>query len=503
MRFCCALLAMLGALASVGAEAAPANQPIHTNKTRFRIPFKYDPAEMQRLGAREIRLYLSTDRGLQWKLAQTVDPRQRKFDFVAPADAEYWFAVRTLDGRGQLHPPGVTLEPGLKVVVDTSSPVLDVNLRQDEPGRVELTWSASDLNLDPTTLRLEYLQAGAANWQTVSVIPQAVGHTSWSAPQGGMVAVRGSVRDLAQNTHQAQAQVKVDPANQAGPRPGVPDFRQPIAAEGPEDLAASAAGPQTAQSADAAAAAPWSHPAFQPVGDVPRRRPEILQGRYPRQEAPEPYTAAPPRVVNSRKFHINYQVDEVGPSGIAGVDLYITEDNGRRWYKYGSDSDAVSPFPVDVPREGKFGFALRARSGAGLSTDPPAPGEPPSLRVVVDQTPPALEFMGVRPGNEPNRLTVTWKMQDDNPLPKPISLYAAPESGGPWAPLAEGLENTGSYSWTIDPELPGRLFLRLSARDLAGNEATTDIPEAIVFDSSRPRARIVDVKSVEKISPQQ
>ena len=503
MRFCCALLATFGALASVGAESAPAGQPIHTNKTRFRIPFKYDPAEMQRLGAREIRLYLSTDRGLQWKLSQTVDPRERKFDFVAPADAEYWFAVRTLDGRGQLHPPGVTLEPGLKVVVDTTSPVLEVNLRQIEPGRLELTWSASDVNLDPTTLRLEYIQAGAGNWQTVSVIPQAVGRTSWSAPQGGVVAVRGSVSDLAQNTHHAQAQVKIDPANQAGPRPGVPDFRQPIASEGPEDLASSGAGSLTSQSADASPAAPWSHPAFQPVSDLPRRRPEILQGRYPRQDTPEPYTTAPPRVVNSRKFQINYQVDEVGPSGIAGIDLYITEDNGRRWYKYGSDADAISPVAVEVPREGKYGFALRARSGAGLAADPPAAGEPPALWVVVDQTPPSLEFTGVRPGSKPNGLTVTWKMQDDNAQPKPISLYAAPESSGPWAPVAEGLENSGSYSWTIGPEMPGRLFLRLSARDLAGNEATIDVPEPIVLDPARPRARIVDVKSVETSSPQQ
>ena len=502
MRFCWALLATLGALAFMGADSARANQPIHTNKARFRIPFKYDPAEMQRLGAREIRLYLSTDRGLQWRLAQTVDPRERKFDFVAPGDAEYWFAVRTLDGRGQLHPPGAALEPGLKVVVDTTSPALEVNLRQVEPGRVQLAWNASDVYLDPTTLRLEYIQAGAANWQTVSVIPQAVGSTAWSCPQGGVVAVRGSVSDLAQNTHRAQAQIKIDPANQAGPRPGVPDFRQPIAAEEPEGVAATISG-LPPQSADASAANPWSHPAFQPVSDGLRRRPGILQGRYPQQETPEPYTSAPPRVVNSRKFHINYQVEEVGPSGLAGVDLYITEDNGRRWYKYGSDADAVSPFAVEVPREGKYGFALRARSGAGLSTEPPAAGEPPALWVVVDPTPPMLKFTGVRPGSEPNQLSITWTMQDENPLPKPISLYAAPESGGPWAPIAEGLENTGSYSWTLSPETPGRLFLRLTARDVAGNETTADVPEAIVLDSSRPRARIVDVKSIDASPPQQ
>ena len=52
-----------------------------------------------------------------------------------------------------------------------------------EPGRVELGWSASDANIDPRQLRLEYMQTGEANWQQVSIVPQPVGRTSWSAPR--------------------------------------------------------------------------------------------------------------------------------------------------------------------------------------------------------------------------------------------------------------------------------------------------------------------------------
>jgi hypothetical protein len=503
MRFRCALAAALLVPFLLGraSAAAPVAQPVHTNKSRFRIPFKYDPAEMQKLGAREIRLYLSADRGLTWRLGQTVDPRERKFDFVAPGDGEYWFAVRTLDGRGQLHPAGAGLDAGLKVVVDTTPPALEVKLRQVEPGKVELTWTAADPNLNVTTLRLEYMQAGGTNWQQVSIIPQASGRTAWSAPQGGFVAVRGTVGDLAQNTQHAQSQTKVEAAAQQPAKPSVPDLRQPIAVDGPDELAARFPQPFAKPPVEGTASTPPTlsigPPAFQPVYDRPRNRPDILQGRYPKNDEPQASDALPRRIVNSRAFQIGYRVDDVGPSGVAGVDLYVTEDNGRKWYKYGSDPDSATPFPVEVPGEGAFGFALRVRSGAGLGAEPPASGEAPSLMVIVDETPPKLEITAARQVSGPNRLRVDWRMIEANPAPQPIGVYAATAQEGPWQPVAEALENSGQYEWAIGPQTPSRLFLRLTARDVAGNTATADTQEPVVLDSSRPTARIVDVESLE------
>ena len=65
MRFL--LLLFTTGLACAGfssALAAPIpTGPIHTANSRFRIPFRFDAAEMRRLGAREIRLFVSEDRG--------------------------------------------------------------------------------------------------------------------------------------------------------------------------------------------------------------------------------------------------------------------------------------------------------------------------------------------------------------------------------------------------------------------------------------------------------
>ena len=80
---CLAVFALLAGGQLVPAEDAGSN-PVFTNKVRFRIPFRSDPAEMQRLEAREVQLFVSTDRGTRWRMVDKVEPRADHFDFVAP-----------------------------------------------------------------------------------------------------------------------------------------------------------------------------------------------------------------------------------------------------------------------------------------------------------------------------------------------------------------------------------------------------------------------------------
>ncbi len=81
--------------------------------------------------------------------------------------------------------------------------------------------------------------------------------------------------------------------------------------------------------------------------------------------------------MNNRVFEIDYTVEDVGPSGVGAVDLFVTEDGGQQWFRYGSDSDLKSPFQVDSMGEGTFGFAVRVRNGLGISDPPPQPGNCP------------------------------------------------------------------------------------------------------------------------------
>jgi hypothetical protein len=523
----CLTVLVLGAQVLLAAAPIP-TAPIHTNKLKFRIPFHYDSAELSRLGAREIRLYASRDRGRTWQQTQAVTPDAGKFNFQATSDGEYWFIVRTLDARNHLHPDGNITDPGLMVIVDTTPPRLELELRQPSPGKVELRWSASDEHLDATQLRLEYLQPGSAEWQTVSVVPKPSGQTEWTIPQGGVVSVRGSIADFARNVTQDQAQLRIAPAGQTVPRQDAPGARQPVAgpdttprdnlaltlpehfpSSSPADLDA----PPPVKAADAARGAeqlgPVAAAGNAPIAITPKNsfvslkpdnRPAI--GSSPREPSPPQVESRKPtsvrqRVVGSRKFQIGYKLQDVGPSGVAGVELYITQDNGATWYRYGSDDDNQSPIHVEVPRAGTYGFALGVRSGAGLASDPPQNGDAPAIVVVVDQTPPQLELLPFEfgRGKNNNKLLISWKCTDDNLDDRPVSLFYSTTGEAPWLAIAQPVENSGSYLWTVDPSAMPRFYLRIEARDAAGNTQTIESQQPVVIDLSRPTAKIIDVES--------
>jgi hypothetical protein len=210
------------------------------------------------------------------------------------------------------------------------------------------------------------------------------------------------------------------------------------------------------------------------------------------------------RSVRSRSFKIGYQLDDVGPSGVATVDLYITEDGGRKWYHYGSDADRTSPFDVVVPGDGEYGFTIRAQSGVGVAVDPPQPGDLPDIRIVVDQSPPVAQLLPLRQGqgSAHNQVLIEWTVADNWLHDQPVALSYSEGPNGPWRPIIDWSESTGRYVWTITEPVRRQIYVRLEARDAAGNivEARSDHP--VMVDLARPTARIVDVEADGRGSPQ-
>lgn len=517
------LMICAGLAAADPLAASTAGGPVVTNKNRFRIPFRFNAAALERMNARELRLYVSSDQGNSWELAQSIGPQAGKFEFQAPADGEYRFSVKTLDGRNQLHPPGETYETGLTVVVDTAAPSFDLALQQITPGRIELSWNAIDSNLDVATLRLEYRQPGIDDWQLVSIAPRSAGQTSWTLPQGGIVAVRGTISDLAGNVANAQSQTQIEPDGASAPAKK-PDLRQPIAGKNPELAERSPLGdrfvpsniaqqplpsvianptPSTAPQAVVERNSVMIPQATKFITENSETRPEIAKDRWSDSAAPaEPQfapastSAARQRVVASKRFQIGYKIDDVGPSGVGNVELYITQDNGQTWFKYGDDADHKSPFDVEVPQDGEYGFAIRARSGVGLSIDPPLSGEQPAIMIVVDQTPPTLEMLPIRQGQglHVNQLQLRWKTSDAYPSDKPIALYVSHTANGSWESISSWRTDTGEFVWTVSPGAPPQLYFRVVARDAAGNLTQAVTPRPVIVDLTRPTARIVDIE---------
>jgi len=472
---------IIGLAAISGGPASAQEAPVFTKNTRFRIPYRYDADEMQKLGAKEIRLFVSYDQGSQWQFVNRVAPQAGKFEFEAPGDGEYWFAVRTVDFQNRLHPEGVVNSPGLKVTVDSTAPTLDIRLSQLEPGKIELHWDARDGNIDLTTLKLESIEPGTSTWQQVSIVPQATGKTSWSVPEGGVVRVRGTVGDLASNAAFSETQVQIASRVSNKVPAFQPDFSQPVAGGSSPRMGKPSNGFSSSF-----------------VTDDVDRRPAIVRDRYAAPSTSQ-QTSGRSRLVNTPRFQIAYQVEDIGPSGLSGVEFYITENGGSKWFGYGNDPDRQSPFEVVVPRDGEYGFVLRARSGAGLAADPPQAGEKPSIVVVVDQTPPVAQLLGAQQGqgSDLSRILIRWNASDQHLADSPVSLSYATETVGPWKPISGWLANTGSFSWTIGPGVPPRMYIRLAVRDAAGNVTRVESSQPVVVDLSKPTARIVDVEAVQ------
>jgi hypothetical protein len=205
-----------------------------------------------------------------------------------------------------------------------------------------------------------------------------------------------------------------------------------------------------------------------------------------------------PRMINSRVFELEYDVDSVGPSGVGKVELWGTTDGGRSWRRFLVNNDGRSPLSVNVDEEGTYGFRMVVTNGAGLGGKPPAAGDPPDLVIGVDLTKPAARIVSARQGadSEAGQLIIAWQADDKMLAARPVSLLYSPNASGPWTTIASGLENSGRYAWPIDNRTPPQLFLRLEVRDEAGNIGVHELAEPVVIDQSRPTVRIRDVRPV-------
>jgi len=233
--------------------------------------------------------------------------------------------------------------------------------------------------------------------------------------------------------------------------------------------------------------------------------PPVGKKYAPREKASnaeEPALGLPPgerpRMVNSRSFELEYEVDSVGPSGIGRVELWGTRDGGQVWRSFAVDNDTRSPMLVEVPEEGMYGFRVVVSNGMGFGGKPPKAGDQPDLWIGVDLTKPSANIVSAQQGvdDEAGRLIITWQADDKMLAARPISLSFSQSRTGPWLPIASGLENTGRYAWQIDNRTPPQIYLRLEVRDEAGNVGIYDTPEEVSIDQSQPTARVRDVRPV-------
>ena len=183
--------------------------------------------------------------------------------------------------------------------------------------------------------------------------------------------------------------------------------------------------------------------------------------------------------------------------------VYYSNDRGKTWQLWGQDPDRVSPFDIETKEVGVFGFRIVVVGRSGLASPRPQTGETPDIVVVVDRTDPVVRISGAQYG-EADRigsLVIRYECEDAHLTPRPISLAFSDSLEGPWTTIAAGLQNNGEYAWPADPQLPRKIYLRIDAKDQAGNVGTHVLDQPIDAQGLAPRARIRGFQTLSGAEP--
>jgi hypothetical protein len=212
---------------------------------------------------------------------------------------------------------------------------------------------------------------------------------------------------------------------------------------------------------------------------------------------PTPDAGNTPRLISNPRTTIDYKIEGVGPSGISKIEIWLTNDGGKTWARKGEDADLQSPATVDLPAEGVFGVVIHAVNGSGGGDPPPGPNHPADAWIELDSTRPQARIINVKPANNENGagLDIAYAVSDKNLARQPVTLLVSNRKGGPWTPLVQRAANDGNYHWQIPRHAGFEFYFRLEAMDLAGNIGVSETEQATRFDTSRPKGRVIQVRS--------
>lgn len=545
-----ASLAWTGSTLAQGPGLAPQGRPLPTksymNKNNFYLPVMID--ERVRANLKEVLLYVKDGPTKAWTLAERGTPSQTWFAYRAPQEGEFWFNVVTVDKNGRSVPADVNQEgPGLIVVLDTQAPQLDLVPQTPIPEGQVVACEVRDTHADAAKTRFFY-QTGDKVWRPLD--PIAGQPHKFCIPSQAMTTgqVRASATDHAGNTTTREINLANLPTPTApalgmnrpeektvasipqpleqvtnpGTVPALvpPVMPSPPAPTGPVARAEVDLPPLPSETRVNKVAPPRDNvvreevvqePSLPPplplptakVNRVPAPNLPPLPETFTKKEVtPRETTArneAPPanrQIVNMRRVVLEYQIEQMGASGVGKVEVYLTRDRGQSWQKYCEDADKKSPLEVDLPGEGLYGIALVVSNGRGFGANPPIAGDTPDWWVEIDVTKPIADLVQVQPGvgEDSGTLLISWSARDRNLGQTPIDLYYSAGREGPWEILARGLKNDGQYRWIVPADLGAQAFLRLAVTDQAGNTSYGETPQPVALDDgSRPRVRVTGV----------
>jgi hypothetical protein len=356
-----------------------------------------------------------------------------------------------------------------------------------------------DANPDPSRVKLEY-QTTEFAWRPLESVPGSPDLFRFPDKGSWTGQLRASATDRADNacTREITWNNPAPAAETAANGPAHGDSHS--------DKTAASGGPDLLPPPVRTSAMPTPPPAGPPMPSQPAPIQQVVS-RDPVPTNAQPvvvnsHDANPPskeqglanrQFLNSTHVVLDYRIDQVGPSGVSKVEVWMTADEGKTWQRLCEDPHHHSPVEFDLPREGLYGISIVATNGNSISDPPPSAGSVPDWWIEVDTTRPMAQLQSIKPGagEDAGSLFITWAASDKNLPPEPIDLYYATTREGPWMAIARGLKNDGTYRWVAPRDGVGRYYLRMDVTDRAGNLARCETPDMVVLDLTHPKAKIL------------
>jgi hypothetical protein len=464
---------------------------IYTKTTEFKLPVQMD--EKTRATLDKVCLYVKTPT-TEWVRQDTGPASLPHFLHRVSQDGEYWFALTTIDQAGKPVPADVSQEPpALRVVVDTKAPALEVQPWTSPTNDVCIRCIVTDANADPASLKAVAKMPGGD--QALLPYPNHPGAFKTTGAEMAMATIVVTAADLSGN--QATREVRLQemtassqPMSQKAPhplpaelvtkvelppRPELPLLPPPPMAKMPEVNP-----PVTPPAPPSNSVAPAAANVRPELDHLPRTTPNL----------------AAKQVINTTRAAVDYRIDQVGPSGVGKVELYLTADQGQTWQRVGEDPDRRSPVEFELPGEGVFGVRLAITNGNGFGGSPPQRGDAPLATIEVDTSAPFVQLRPIEPITTNGQLEIRWQASDKNLGSEAVNLFYRSRTDGPWQVIARGLKNDGVYRWAFPRDVGPQFLVKIEVTDLSGNTARAETPNPIVLDMTEPRASVIGVSGL-------
>lgn len=480
--------------------------PEFTRQNDFTIPFRLAPPKaapgQSAPPPAEVQLHVSEDHGRTWQLSAKVAPDLGRFAFKAPYDGEYCFMVRTLDPQGRVWPSGPPVV-GLRVVVDTAQPTLELKAARGEAGEVIVRWRIEDPNLRTSSFKVEYQVAGVdSDWQSVANDPLSTspngplytGETTWwpeATPK--LLAIRAEVSDWAGNRAVSQTQLDTTKAMEFPLAENVPPPLPNNADIGPRSQSVGFPGVREPRT-PATTLWPAERTASTPLSPSPSAKPADSTDTLPQM---------------ARKFPVTWPAGENRYGQPAeGANRYPRSDQTGRtpFSPAGNSLETVLPPPEQIA-PGIPGPALEGRNPntppVRSATDtrfPDSPFEPP----VQTQTDLLSESSGGLPlGMKPRMVNVRhFRLDYDTESVgssgiRKVELWGTNDGGATWSSYGVDPDNRSPCDVKVSGEgTYGFRFVVESGLGWGGNPPKSgDLPDIwIGVDLTKPRALLTGVE---------